>query len=202
MKTTQKVISLVLVTCFIILAPINTWAATTEENVFELNIEQYFSLSDEGIILFDVITAEQNGVNMDIINNVANQIDKMNQLVINGDAYVTDDYSVVQYLAFSRATGENKVVTHWWGLTEIYMDSAKADKLYNDLSSIGGNYTDATYESIFEESGINIGLYLLSAYYINYAWQVGQAKAAGKGIIMNIQTDLVYGGQSIWFISQ
>lgn len=198
----RKIISLILVGCFILGTPINILAANSEYNILELNMEQYFSLSNEGLIVFDEVEAQQDGVNQNLISSVANQIDKMNELVLSGDAYVTDDYSVVQYFSFSRATGENKVVTHWWGLTEIYMDSSKADKLYNDLSSIGGNFTDSTYESIFEGAGVNIALYLLSAYYINYSWQVGQAKASGKGIIMNIQTDLVYGGQSIWFTSQ
>ena len=174
------------------LVPIKTWAATSEENSFEQNMEQYFSISDDGLILFDTISAEQNGVNQELINSVANQIDKMNQLVLNGDAYITEDYSVVQYLGFSRARGENKIVTHWWGLTEIYMDSAKAEDLYDDLVTITMSYSDLAYDAFFENIPAGILYNLVNLSYVNYLLQVEQAKAPGRGIIMNIQTDLFF----------
>lgn len=202
MNKFKRVVSLVLVFGLLFLVPIKTWAATSEENNSAQNMEQYFSISNEGLILFDTVSAEQNGVDQELIDSVSNQIDKMNQLVINGDGYVTEDYSVVQYLGFSRATGENKIVTHWWGLTEIYMDSAKAEDLYDDLVEITTGYYDLAYDAFFENIPAGIVYNLVNLSYVNYLLQVEQAKAPGRGIIMNIQTDLMSGGQTIWFVSQ
>lgn len=83
------------------------------------------------------------------------------------------------------------------------MDSDKADELYNRLLMLGDSMSNLVFEAALEGAGITgaAGILLGGTFY-NYWYQVGVAKEPGRGIIMNIQTDLLYGGQTIWFSSQ
>lgn len=203
MKIKRGLIIMLTLLHIVCCVPVFANAASTELDITEINMEQYFTLSEDGTIDYDTLAAEADGIDEHIISAVEAQISHMNQLVLSGKAYITNDFAAVQYTSLARASGENKVVTHWYGLTELYMDSDKADELYNRLLMLGDNMSNYAFESALEGAGVEgaAGV-LMAGYFYNYWYQVGVAKEPGRGIIMNIQTDLLYGGQTIWFSSQ
>lgn len=190
--------------------PVEVTAATVKTDISQIDMEKYFAITAKGTIEYDLDGARDDGIDEDIILFVNTQICRMNELVLAGHAYINDNYEAVMYGVMNRAAvGENKVVTTWYGLTQLYMDSDKADALYNELSALSENLinsvNDSMYNAILENSGVNV-LHIaalgLSGYFGLYAWQVEQAKEPGRGIIMNVQNDYTNQTQSIWYTSQ
>lgn len=114
---------------------IMTYAAPIDESedtsISEL--EQFLNKDDNGLIVFDTEAALSDGFSNDIITAVEAQISSMNNLVLQGIAYIDENYSAIILLPSTRARGESKVVTHWYGLTEVYMNSDEAQDLIDGL---------------------------------------------------------------------
>ncbi len=68
----------------------------------------------------------------------------------------------------------------------IYIDKYRKRDYFRTIEIKEGNTDDVMY----------------SIFFASYSYQISTAEAAGRGIIMNIQRDLVYGGETIWFESQ
>lgn len=204
-----------------VLFSINTSAyASTDVSVYDtslLGLEKYIEISDSDLLIFDADSAIANGYPCETVEAIKQHISNMNLLVELGYAYIDQSFSAVIQLPAtnkkhsgiplfrSSARGESKVVTHWYGLTEIYMNSDEAQDLINALSAAGDGSTVASLlsflpgglgtilGSISTISGVQITL---------YRWQIEQAAAPGRGIIMNVQYNFTTNDQSIWFVSQ
>lgn len=206
-KHFRKLIAVVLILAMTLSTGIITYAAPIDEaeNTSISELEQFLSKDDNGLIVFDTEAALSDGFSNDIVTDVETQIASMNNLVIQGTAYIDENYSAIILLPSTRARGESKVVTHWYGLTQVYMNSDEAQDLIDSLSAVGDG---ATIGSLLGFLPGNIGSVLggiagiLGVGTLIYRWQVEQAAAPGRGIIMNIQTNFGTSTQSIWFTSQ
>lgn len=197
----RKIVSVMLSLVLVAGLAIPAFAADNHDSSSVDGMDQFMELTAEGLISFDEAAAVSSGYHVDVVTKVATYIAGMNELVMNGVAYIDESMSAVVYLRGTRAVGESKVVYHWYGLTEIYMNSDEADDLIANLNSTT-NVTNGNLATIFGAiiggwvsyalTGMTIGLTI-------YRWQVEQAASYGTGIIMYIQYDLVTSMQSIWF---
>lgn len=138
-----------------------------------------------------------------MITSVESQIASMNALITQGLAYIDENYSAIILLPSTRAQGESKVVTHWYGITEVYMISDKAQDLIDSLSAVGDGATTGGLLGFLPGNlgsvlGGIAGIFGVGT--LIYRWQVEQATVSATGIIMYIQT--VESTQSIYFTSQ
>lgn len=178
---------------------LNVVSAFAEEDVRndELReVEKYLSIDENEIIVFDSENAKKKNVSDTCIDSIEANINWMNQLVNEKNAHVNQDFSVTIYLKSTRANGVNKVVVHWYGLVQAYMDSVETGKFIRQLEGTHGVISD--WNGIFGGafSGImQVGLKVnISA--------VKAAAKSGRGIIMNQQYDAVTQLYNVWFVSQ
>lgn len=176
---------------------------TDEKSIYEL--EQFLSMDDD-LIVFDTESALENGFSDDIVMAVNNHISDMNDWVTQGIAYIDENYAAVILFPSTRARGESKVVSYWYGLIEVYMNSDETQALINGLSNMSDTLSWTAFLSLIPNhlagaiSGIG-GLTALSASVTRS--QVERAAAGGNGIIMRIHTNVITGGQPvISYVSQ
>lgn len=156
-------------------------------------MDAYISETEVGKLALNEVAAAEAGFSAGAVATVSHQINVMNDLLDNNvSASLGDDYSVtVSYLS-PRARGVNKVVTHWYGLTEVWMDSDKAQELIRNLEK-GQDVGSAL-------GGIAGGI--IQGYFYVSAATVRNAAAPGRGIIMYSQYNAMAQAQNIWFASQ
>lgn len=179
--------------------------ATENETTSVDGMDRYMELTTSGTIYLDAEGALNAGYSAQSVTAVSAHIDHMNQLVLTDNAYIDNTFTLTIYFMSPRAKGESKVVTHWYGLTEIYMNSDEAEELIDNLESAGSVYDLAGFVSylpgnIASAIGGISGIFSFGT--TLYLWQVEAAAQAGTGIIMHIQTNYTDGTQSIWFTAQ
>lgn len=171
-----------------------------------VGIDEYMSMSADGTVSFDEMNAKNDGYSDEAITAVSNQLAEMNNLVRQGRGYIDDEFNLIIAGPSTRAVGESKVVTTWYGLTQIYLNSDEAAQLKEDV----GMLTDLSM-SLMEIAPYipTIGLAIQAVSAIGYIQiglyyaQIVVAEEPGRGIIMNVQQDIMTGGgQSIWIVSQ
>lgn len=194
----KKFVSLVIVLAVMLTLP---FTASAAENSYSSDMVQYFSITAEGTIYFDELSAEEDGVEPTLIMAVREQLGKMNRLVLEENAYVTDDYSVVMYFSGARAVGEYKVVTHWYGLTEIYLNSDQAAALLNGMKTIstGSEFWDTVLGIV---PGLGTSIALTNLQTMIYRADLERAEASKTGIIIYVYTDPSTTAQSVTFAAQ
>jgi len=209
----KGIFSLVLATIFIISSSLTAFASTGEtSNAYKSTdtsqvsisdkvsgLDSYMSLAENGTIIFNSTEALSDGYSNEAVSAVKSNISSMNALVVSGKVYIDASFNAHE-LPLTRA-GVSKVVTTWYGLTQIYMTSSEANQLIKNLSKIGDATTIAGAIGFIPGASI-IGSMatVMGIGTLFYRWQVEQAAASGRGIIMNIYT--YNGNQSIWFTSQ
>lgn len=162
-------------------------------------------LTDSGTIRFDIEGALKAGYSEQSVSQIAKNIDSMNQLAMNGDAYIDETFTATIYFKSPRANGQSKVVTHWYGLTEVYLNSDEANQFIAELSAAGDTATIVGMigmlpAHIASKVSQVSGIFGFTA--MLYRKQVEEAAKPGRGIIMYIQNNPDYGTQSVWFASQ
>ncbi len=211
MKKSGRMLSMLLAVAVMLSFAIQpAFAATNtydEENraISMDGMDQFMKLTDSGTIQFDTAGALSAGYSEKSVATVSTQIDGMNQLVVNGNASIDDTFTATVYFMGTRAKGQSKVVTHWYGLTEVYMNSDEAAELIAGLSTVGDATTITGLVGLLPgpiASAIGGISGILGFGTMIYRWQVEAAAKPGNGIIMNIQTNFTDGTQSIWFTSQ
>lgn len=201
----RKFISMMLSLVLIVGLAVPAFAAENETTTSVDGMDRFMELTASGTIFLDIEGALSAGYTEQCVAAVAAHIDSMNQLVINGNAYIDDTFTATVYFVSPRAKGESKVVTHWYGLTQMYLNSDETEDLIDNLESAGTVFDLVSLVGWLPGSvaGAIGGLSDIFGYGTTfYLWQVENAAQAGNGIIMNIQTDFVYGSQTIWFTSQ
>lgn len=201
----RKIVSVMLSLVLVAGLTIPAFAAENYDPPSIDGMDQFMELTAAGTIYLDVESALDAGYDEMCVNAVATHIANMNQLVINGNAYIDDTFTATVYFVSPRAKGESKVVTHWYGLTEIYMNSDEADELISNLSTVGDVTTIGGALSFLPNallSGIGNLAAIVGIGTLIYRWQVEAAAEPGTGIIMHIQTNFVDGSQTIWFTAQ
>ena len=209
MSATAKKLSSLLLSFVLLMAfAIFPVAALADDRVASnevTGLDNYMSIQPNGDLALDEGAAAQAGYAEDVITAIENQISAMNVAVREGKGYIDDEFNLVIYLPGTRAVGESKVVTTWYGLTQIYMNSDEAAQLKALVSgSSGGIETLEDFFNLFEQfaEAADFISGVANIFLASYSYQISTAEAAGRGIIMNIQRDLVYGGETIWFESQ
>lgn len=202
-----KLIAVILTLAMTLSIGIITYAAPANgaENTSISELEQFLTKDDNGLLIFDTEAALAEGFSHDIVMAVDAHISSMNDLVIQGTAYIDENYAAIILLPGTRVQGESKIVTYWYGLTQVYMNSDEAQELINNLSAVGDSATIGGFLGFLPgKFGDALGgvANIVGAGTMIYRWQVEQAAASNRGIIMNIQTPIGSNVQSIWFTSQ
>lgn len=206
-KCFRKVIAFVLTVATVFSTASVTYAApengTDENSIYEL--EQFLGMNGE-LIEFDSESALENGFSNDVVMAVKNNITNMNALVTQGIAYIDENYAAVILLPSTRARGESKIVSYWYGLIEIYMNSDETDALIEGLSNIGSTTSWSTMLGYLPGHLVNAlsnlgGMMSLSA--TVSVSLIEKAAAGGNGIIMRVHTNVITGGVPvISYVSQ
>ena len=209
MSATAKKLSALLLSFVLLMAfaifPVAALADDRTVSNEVTGLDNYMSIQPNGDLALDEGAAAQAGYAEDVITAIENQINAMNVAVREGRGYIDDEFNLVIYLPGTRAVGESKVVTTWYGLTQIYMNSDEAAQLKALVSgSSGGIETLEDFFNLFEQfaEAADFISGVANIFLASYSYQISTAEAAGRGIIMNIQRDLVYGGETIGFESQ
>ncbi|MFC0265470.1 hypothetical protein [Alloscardovia macacae] len=155
-----------------------------------------FMLNDKEAILRGYTQESINQVkkNLEVMNLINSQTEYASVSGADLTVYVPPDSSMNSgYSAFraAPARGVNKVVAHWYGVTETWMDSKAADKFINALKS---GKTPAG----FITGWVGVATKVM----LNSLIQNATAAAKkGRGIIAYSQMNSV-GNMNIWFGAQ
>lgn len=175
-KISKKIIGVILSAVMLFSVPMTTYAASqTNDNIEEsiMELEKYLSLTDEGTIFFNTNEALKDGFSEETVMAVEKNIVYMNELALKGVAQIDDSFTATIYFLSTRAVGESKIVTHWYGTTEIYLNSDEASDFLRTVKNHGNVISDF--------SGF---LEVLSICVPNYYTQV--ASLAGSfGVLLN-----------------
>ena len=212
----KKLMSFILALVLVFSAGSYAFAETDERNNIDaffstgeipetLNgIDQFFTILTDGTISFDIDSALSAGYAEEDVVFVSNNIKKMNYLLTEMDGYLTPDFSLVIPISGTRAVGESKIVTTWYGLTQVYMNSDEAQDLIDELNAVGDIIAISGFLALLPSPySTLVGFYLYgtSMGILIYRNQVISAASAGTGIIMNIM-DIDGENQTVWFTAQ
>lgn len=202
----RKIASMFLLLVMIanVVVPASATEVTVSEDhsfsVFEL--ERFLSLTKEGTIHFDVAGAKAAGYPATNISAIHEHITMMNNLATNNNLYIDESFTLRLSMRAlpeddDNIPGINHVEIHWYGLTEVYIDSVNARNLVNNAKKVG-NYINAVDVVLTINSFPAFGPYalqlsaLVSTVSIANAiqvWQIENAASHGTGIIMSTYHD-------------
>lgn len=158
-KIFKKIIGVILSAIMIFSVPMTTYAASQTNNNIEesiMELEKYLSLTEEGTIFFDTNEALKDGFSEEIVMAVEKNIANMNKLALEGLAQIDNSFTATIYFPSTRANGESKIITHWYGTTEIYLNSDEADAFVNTMRVQAGVISDiSTFLTILHEVNPN-----------------------------------------------
>ena len=194
-KIFKKIIRVILSAIMIFSVPMTTYAASQTNNNIEesiMELEEYLSLTEEETIFFDTNEALKDGFSEEIVMAVEKNIVNMNELALKGVAQIDDSFTATIYVPSTRAVGESKVIYHWYGTTEIYLNSDEASDLvttmrdnYRIISDISALLDALAYAapSIWTQVASFAGTFGVLQNFIMLS-QVEDAEAPGTGIII------------------
>lgn len=181
--------------------PTNEYYLETTSNCTLENsgINHFFDLTEDGFIALDIESAKLNGISEQIILQAQTQIDYMNDLVTKGRTYINEDFDAITVFPKARAAarGVNKTITHWYGATDYYMDSIKAQGLIDNIEKFGTEASSLHLPTALAN--------IISVMNKAQVWQLKQAAKNGNGIIMRVQQnlyDISNPAPIIFFLSQ
>ncbi len=184
-----------------------SYIESSQSQLDVVGMDQYMTLTEQGTIALDTTSAKNNGFSQEAIAKVQSQINSMNNLVLERKAYINNSFEAVTNLSRGRAAvrGQSKIVRHWYGLTEVYMNSIETQALIDNFGRVSATSTMAGLLSLipgklFSNLGVIDTLYSVSVQ--GYSWQIQQAAKSGRGIIMNIQINTETNMPMVWFVSQ
>lgn len=220
-KGLRKLVAIVLTTTMIMGISLPAFAEVTKVDVVpemmvseqavavaqdKVGLDNYLSYDDNNLIVFNQEEAILDGYSIAAVEDVAINIDRMNELVRTGKAVQNENFSVIIFSATSRATvaGVSDIKYHWDGRVEYYLNSVETIYFYNAFT-VGYSVADAAASALVFCSGSapliamgSIAIVCNSALYINLC----NACSPGTGIIMTLQIDSASGMQYIWFTAQ
>lgn len=162
-------------------------------------MDAYLHREADGTITLNTVAAKQGGYSSETIDRVSNNLSEMNEMVSNG-AVSDNTFAVTAFGKVSRAGGQSKVVRHWTGLVEIYLNSADAEQLakkYDTASDVTGFLSGFLLKWSVPAAG---ALAASAVYYISAA-QI-RACNKGKGVIICMMPNTETGGYITWVTSQ
>ncbi|TPF95732.1 hypothetical protein EP30_10195 [Bifidobacterium sp. UTCIF-39] len=189
-------------TAVLLILPSSASATTTEIKTIPATMrgmDAYLSRETNGTITLDAAAAKQEGYSSEAINHVTDNLSEMNEMIAHG-ATSDDSFTVTAFSKISRAGGQSKVVRHWTGLTEIYLNSSEAEELAKkyDVAADAAGYLSGF---LFKWSVPAAGALAASAIYYTSAAQI-RAYNKGKGVIICMMPNTETGGYITWVTSQ
>lgn len=197
MKKQIKAILSVALTVAMMFSAIPVYANTNAVGVEAqyAGLEKYIVKLEEDILVFDADDAIAAGYDFEMVRYIHQNIDAMNNLIKEG-AVLNEDFSVTLYVMSARARGVTKTVVHWYGLTEVWMNSDDTNEFINALEGSGnaGSWLSGKFGAIVDAIVHGAAALSLAA--------VKAAAAPGNGIIMYSQYDGTTLSTNVWFTSQ
>ena len=113
-------------------------AATETDTKSAYDLEIYMVLNTDGLIEFDTEEAISNGFPTNMVERVAENIEFMNDLVLDGETTINDDFTATVYCVNScntrMKTNETKVVVTPWGYI-LYLSIQDTADIVSSLPS-------------------------------------------------------------------
>lgn len=193
----KKTISLFLVIAMMCALVIPVGATSPEpDDVSQPDMEQYFTLTSDGLISFDTDAAANDGISQDYILFVQNNVEFMNALVLNNGAYINSEFHAVVYpnrpLTRSVNGGVTKTEYSWDEATLIYLNSDDTNDVIANLRA-GGSVSSA------------VGGIFGTIYGALNSLTIAQLEAANRGntgVVIKIKFNPDTGGQDVYIWSQ
>ena len=201
-KITSVVLLLVLIANVVVPASAAEAKVSDSQSFSVMELERFLSLTKEGTIHFDVAGAKAAGYPAASINAIYEHITMMNTLASENGLFIDETFTLRLSMRVvpednDSIPGVNHVEIYWYGLTEVYIDSANATLLVNQAKQVG-KYINAVDVVLTINSYASFGPYAaqLSALVSTVSmassiqvWQIENAASLGTGIIMSTYDD-------------
>lgn len=199
MKKSISLFVVIAMMCAVLAVPIGA-VSTSQCDVSQLEIEKYFTLNADGMIVFDTNSAICNGISKDDVNFVQHNVSVMNSMVLAGEAYINSDFHAISYSNWARSVtgGITGYDYAWDGSLLIYLNSDDTQKLIDDLN--GGEDVATGLLGIFGVSDFFSGLY--TALNQLTILQLTVANRGNTGVVINVKPNFDTGGQDVYIWSQ
>lgn len=175
-----------------------------------VGMDRFLSLDNQGCIQLDANAALAAGYAENLVIGVQGNLDRINVEVQAGNMYVDNTFTARTYqseispldLEWTNGKGYSGVETTWYGDTFIYMNTSEAKCLYNAFDGVSnqcGQLLEKLNSVSNDPDATRVHGYITSAVLIIggpamlIRSQIGNAKAAGKGIIWTIHQDFTTG---------
>lgn len=201
----KKTISLFLVIAMMCTALVIPVGATSPEpdDVSQPDMEQYFTLTSDGLISFDTDAAANDGISQDYILFVQNNVEFMNALVLNNGAYINSEFHAVVYpnrpLTRSVNGGVTETRYSWDGATLIYLNSDDTKALIESLEN--GEDIVTFFTDLFGPIGHLFGDIYSGLNTITIV-QLEVANRGNTGVVIKVKFNPDTGGQDVTIWSQ
>ena len=202
----KRVISLLLVFVLVFSCTTAIFADTNDDYdylAYVREMERFVGIKDETTLVFDSEAALAAGYDRDTVDNVVRHIECMNQLIAEYGGVLEDDCSVRIDVNLTK-NGVTTVVTTWYGLTKVYLDSDDTSELIITMLSVYGTVSFLmnlveVINPIVNLTGLS---FMWNLYTIIYVGQAQAAASSGNGIIVNLYNDTNYNQTIVYFESQ
>lgn len=184
-----------------------------------VGMDRFLSLDDQGCIQLDADAARAAGYAENLVTGVQGNLDNINAEVQAGNMYVDNTFTARTYqteispldLEWTNGKGYSGIETTWYGDTFIYLNTSEAQCLYNAFDSISNqcgqllvtlNSMSSDPDATQVHNYITSAVVIIGGTAVLIRSQVGNAKAAGKGIIWTIHQDFNTGAVGWGFGAQ
>lgn len=177
MKRLKKIIALVLSVVMVCSFSMTALAEGSQNNASipeeVQGLDAYIHREENGTLHLDKSAALGEGYSEVVVNSIANHLDGINGLVMQGKAMTDEQLNISIFIYGNGRAGVRKVVTYWWGQTDIYLTSDDArvigdtfEKAGNDLAELVRIVDNGTYDEVQSYAlGILAGAGLLAFVY-------------------------------------
>ncbi|GGJ23031.1 hypothetical protein [Paenibacillus hunanensis] len=147
----KRIVSFLLALILFIVTCPQTFASDMKDKEFTkqdvLALEPYVSVNDNGLFELDYSKAQENGVDIELLDGQKNYFNTLNKQIESGELEAHSDLSITPKNSAPLTSNLNKSVTatcagkstavqqYWWGYSR-YMNSCEANKFSADLTGV------------------------------------------------------------------
>ncbi len=166
--------------------------ATVPEEV--AGLDQFIDREEDGTLHLDSDMALEAGYTENITNAISNHLELVNQMVLAGEAKTDNDLNIYVISGGLIRAGVRKIVTYWWGQTDVYLASSDALIMIDTLNAAGNSLArlaeivnNGTYDNVQNYAlGILVSTGLLA---FAYGYQI--RTVSGNGTLGFIQQSVM-----------
>ncbi|GAA0807865.1 hypothetical protein GCM10008910_48700 [Faecalicatena orotica] len=197
-KTWKKLLATLLSLVMMLSLSIPVMAEDTENQVAVPNevigLDNYITRSQDGTLHLDSDAAISAGYTETIADAITQHLEMVNELVTSGEAITDNDLNIYIISGGLTRAGVRKIVTYWWGQTDVYLSSSDAMVLVRALEAAGNSLANlisivdnGSYDNIQNAA---LG-YLVGAGLLAFAYGAQIRQVSGNGTAGIIQQNVL-----------